>query len=122
VLIFHIADPTDWQAATVSGVYTMSTLDVSLDEEGFIHCSQFEQLSDVLEAVYGDIHEDQTLLVIDTDRLSSPWQFDDVIGASKPFPHIYGPLNADAVIEIATLRRTTDGWSLPDDIRGHRPP
>jgi uncharacterized protein (DUF952 family) len=112
VLIFHIADPADWEASTGSGSYTMSTLDVSLDEEGFIHCSRFEQLDGVLRLVYDDIHDDQTLLVIDTDRLTAPWQFDDVPGADTSFPHIYGPLNADAVIETAPIRRTEATWDV----------
>ncbi len=112
MLIFHIADPADWEASSSSGSYTMSTLDVSLDEEGFIHCSRFEQIAGVLEFVYGDIHEDQTLLVIETDRLSSPWQFDDVPGADMTFPHIYGPLNADAVIATAPIRRSESAWDV----------
>ncbi|MEP6666886.1 MAG: DUF952 domain-containing protein [Nocardioidaceae bacterium] len=110
MLIFHVADPAHWEASTGTGSYTVSTLDVSLDEEGFIHCSCLEQLDDVLRLVYGRVHEDQTLLVIDTDRLSAPWQFDDVPGADQSYPHVYGPLNPDAVIVTAPIRRTGNTW------------
>ncbi len=112
--IFHIAEPADWGAALDSGRYSWSTRGRSLDAVGFIHCSQSQQVSAVLTAIYSDVDHDLLLLVIETELLTSPWQLDDVPGAADPFPHIYGPLDIDAVTQTGPLRRTTQGFVLPD--------
>ena len=112
--IFHIADPDTWARARPTGSFTMSTRGRTLEEEGFIHCSQPHQVALVLDAVYADLEHDLLLLVIDTDLLASPWQLDDVPGADDPFPHIYGPLNTSAVLDELRLRRTADGFVVPD--------
>jgi hypothetical protein len=46
-------------------------------------------------------------------RRTAPWQLDEVPGADEPFPHIYGPLNASAVVDELPLRRTADGFVVP---------
>jgi len=45
--IFHIAEPTLWEAAVLEGSYTGSTRGASLDEIGFIHCSFKHQVEAV---------------------------------------------------------------------------
>lgn len=114
MLIFHIATDADWQAAEASGSYTTSTLGVSLEQEGFIHLSRDSQAGMVLDNYYADVTEPLTLLMVDTDFLTSSWQFDDVPGAELSFPHIYGPLNPDAVVEATPLTKDDSGaWVLP---------
>ncbi len=112
MLIFHAALPDDWAAAKRDGRYETSTRGATLDQVGFIHASQASQLVPVLNAFYADLDE-LVLLHIDTDRLASPWRLDGVPGSDEPFPHIYGPLDIDAVIEITTIRRQAEGWTLP---------
>ncbi|MET0928513.1 MAG: DUF952 domain-containing protein [Aeromicrobium sp.] len=96
--IYHLATAGSWQAAQAAGTYTVSTIGLELAEVGFIHCSQAEQVAGVHERFYADVTEPLVLLTIDTDRLSVPWQLDDVPGQASPFPHIYGPLSVDAVV------------------------
>ena len=76
----------------------MSTLGLQLSEVGFIHCSQAEQVAGVHERFYRHVSDPLRLLTIDTDLLTSPWQLDDVPGQPLPFPHVYGPLDLDAVV------------------------
>lgn len=114
MLIFHIATDADWRAAKASDSYTTSTLGVTLEEEGFLHCSRDSQARRVLSKYYQDVTEPLTLLTIDTELLTSPWQFDDVPGAALSFPHIYGPLNPHAVVETTPLAKTVSGeWEFP---------
>ena len=48
------------------------------------------------------------------DRACLGAQFDDVPGAELSFPHIYGPLNPDAVVEVTPLTKDAAGvWELP---------
>jgi uncharacterized protein (DUF952 family) len=102
--IHHIALADSWTAALEAGVYTVSTLGLDVADVGFIHCSRPEQLDDVFEHFYADVTEPLLLLTIDTDLLTAPWQFDDVPGEPLSFPHIYGPLNVDAVVSAEPFR------------------
>lgn len=98
--IFHLALPADWAAAQADGAYTTSTRGATLSEEGFIHCSSAEQVETVRGAFYADV-DSLLLLTIDTDLLTSPLRYDEV-APGEVFPHVYGPLNLDAVVD-ATL-------------------
>lgn len=102
--IFHLALADDWDAAQTSGSYSVSTLGLDLAEVGFIHCAQDHQVAGVHERFYSEVADELLLLTIDTDRLTWPWQLDDVPGEPSPFPHIYGPLNVDAVVSAEPFR------------------
>ena len=102
--IFHLAVESDWRQAETTGHYAISTLGLDLSEVGFIHCSQAEQVAGVHERFYQDVTDPVLLLTIDTDLLTSPWQLDPVEGEPLPFPHVYGPINVDAVISAEPFR------------------
>jgi glutathione S-transferase len=99
-VIFHLAMQEDWAAAKSAGAYTRSTRGMSLDDVGFIHCSGGDQWQQIRALVYADVR-DLLLLTIDTTRLSSPWRYDRV--EDDEYPHIYGPLNLDAVTAVDRL-------------------
>ena len=101
VQIFHIAELAHWTEAQRSGAYQQSTVGRTLDEEGFIHAARGDQWDDVRRRYYAGVTEPLVLLVIDTDRLTSPWQEDSV--GDTTYPHIYGPLNPDAVVATVPL-------------------
>ena len=101
--IFHLTTATEWVAARDAGMYTLSTRDRTLAQEGFIHCSFREQVDGVRQRWYSDL-SDIVVLVIETDRLASPWKAEEASSSSEgPFPHIYGPLNLDAVVDVREL-------------------
>ena len=97
-LIYHIATAADWEQARRVGRYTTSTRGRTLAEEGFIHASTAEQVPLVADAYYRDA-PDLVLLVIDTERVRPELRYEQVPGQADPYPHIYGPLNLDAVTE-----------------------
>jgi glutathione S-transferase len=100
MLIHHLALPDDWAEAQAAGDYRVSTRGVTLEQEGFIHCSKPEQVEPVREAFYADVHQ-LVLLTIDTDLLTSPWQLDPV--EDQEFPHVYGPINLGAVVDVSLI-------------------
>lgn len=113
--IFHIATADDWRAAKRAGTYTTSTRGRTLAEEGFIHASRGDQWQGVQARFYADVTGPLLLLVIDTDRLTSPVVVEAVPDADvdETFPHIYGPLNTDAVVNTVPLDgRPTGGESF----------
>ena len=101
--IFHIATVADWDAARAGGRYTTSTRGRTLAEEGFIHASRGDQWQGVRERFYTDVTEPLVLLVIDTDRLGSPVVEEAVPDSDETFPHVYGPIEADAVVQTIPL-------------------
>ena len=96
--IHHIAVTAEWEAAQTVGEYRRSTRELSLEEEGFIHCSTTEQWPATLERFYADGVDPLVLLTIDPERVVSE------IRVEGGFPHIYGPLPVDAVISAEPLR------------------
>jgi len=106
--IYHIATASDWARAQAAGEYTTSTLGTTLAEEGFIHCSAAEQVAGVANMVYQGL-PDLLVLVIDTGRVRPEIRLEQLPGSAEPFPHIYGPLNVDAVVETRRFEPGPDG-------------
>lgn len=105
--IYHITTRTAWLKAVSSGSYT----NPSLAAEGFIHCSRSEQVLTVANSLFR-AREDIVLLKIAVDRLTSPVQ-EDCTESGALYPHIYGPLNCNAVVEVLDLlpdAKGTFGW------------
>jgi uncharacterized protein (DUF952 family) len=116
-LIYHIATASDWAQAQADGQYTTSTRGRTLTQEGFIHASTADQVAPVANMIYKGLR-DLLVLVIDTDRVGPEIRFEPVPGWDEPFPHIYGPLNADAVVETRRLEPGPDGqfsFAVTDD-------
>jgi uncharacterized protein (DUF952 family) len=108
-VIYHIATRGDWERARRAGEYTTSTVGKTLAEEGFIHASGPRQVNGVANRYYRGSLDELLVLVIDTERVRAEVRYEDVPGADAPFPHIYGPLNADAVIAVRPLPAGPDG-------------
>jgi uncharacterized protein (DUF952 family) len=97
-IIYHITSNADWNTALKKEMYESP----SLAEEGFIHCSQKEQVDGVLKRYFSG-KSGLVKLVIDTDRLKSRYVFEWSPTTQDTFPHIYGPLNLDAVLEVVPV-------------------
>ena len=97
-IIYHVTTAADWKAAQQKGFYEHP----SLVAEGFIHCSQDHQVAGVLERYFAG-QTDLIKLVIDTDKLSSKFVFDWSPSTADTFPHVYGTINTDAVIDVIPL-------------------
>jgi len=108
-VIYHIATRANWERAQLNGEYTVSTIDKTLAEEGFIHASGPAQVNGTLHRYYRGVKDELLILVIDPGRVTAEIRYDEVPGADAPLPHIYGPLNADAVIAVRPLSAGPDG-------------
>ncbi len=101
--LYHIALADDWAGAESSGEYAVSTRGRSLADDGFIHCSFAEQVAATADRFYADV-DDAVVLRIDPDRLMSRVVVEDLAGTGEQFPHVYGPIPVDAVVEVRRLR------------------
>jgi uncharacterized protein (DUF952 family) len=108
-MILHILRLSEWEEALRLGIYQPP----SLTAEGFIHCSTVNQVIDTANAFFRGT-PDLLLLRVDERKLASPLKFEAPAtpGDSRPreaFPHIYGPLNLDAVIYAIEFPCEADG-------------
>ncbi|MEU8565930.1 DUF952 domain-containing protein [Streptomyces cyaneofuscatus] len=116
--LLHLAEAPLWEAARGTGTYEMSTRGRTLQEEGFIHLSLPHQLPRVARMLYGagegDGSEDGggagghdlLVLTVDPARLTAPVRYEAMKPGGEEFPHLYGPLPVDAVVEVRRL----DDW------------
>ncbi len=102
--IFHIATAADWRRALERGTYTTSTVGRSLAEEGFIHASRREQVQGVFDRYYASLGEDLVLLTIETARLTDAEVRVEAVGEDT-YPHVHGPIDPRAVVDVAPLDR-----------------
>jgi uncharacterized protein (DUF952 family) len=119
-MIYHITSRSAWSAARQHGEYRAE----SLETEGFIHCSTNTQVLPVVEKFYMGQHN-LLLLVIDPSLVSSDLKWEPPSGGTPPpgvpadelFPHVYGPINLDAVVKAVDLTSNPDGnYNLPIDL------
>ncbi|MGW7231329.1 DUF952 domain-containing protein [Streptomyces cyaneofuscatus] len=113
--LLHLAEAPLWEAARGTGTYEMSTRGRTLQEEGFIHLSLPNQLPGVARMLYGDEGgdgsedgggdggHDLVVLVVDPARLTAPVRYEAMKPGGEEFPHLYGPLPVDAVVEVRRL-------------------
>ncbi len=105
--IYHIVPPSTWHAVG-AGPYRAE----SLQTEGFIHCANEDQVARVANLFYAD-HAELLVLCIDTGRLAHPVRDEDA-GTGERFPHVYGPINTDAIVTVLHLSPGPDGmFDLP---------
>jgi uncharacterized protein (DUF952 family) len=96
--IYHVTTLKEWEAAKIKNEYTP----VNYEQDGFIHCSIEKQIPGVLERFY----KGQTGLVklkIEKEKVQRPVLFELALDLDELFPHIYGALNLDSVVEVITI-------------------
>jgi uncharacterized protein (DUF952 family)/uncharacterized glyoxalase superfamily protein PhnB len=108
-ILFHIARRRDWEAAQRVGVYRISTLDRTLEQEGFIHLSFARQVRGVADRFYAGVDGELLVLSIDPAQLTAPLVTEPVPGTDEQFPHLYGELPLEAVRRVTAYRRGDDG-------------
>ena len=105
MLLFHIAKKDVWKQSLHNGLYG----DFSIKKDGFIHCSEFNQLLHVANNNLKNVNDDLVVLCIDASRLKSEVKWETNKINSMIFPHVYGLINIDSVIDIVDFRKNQDG-------------
>jgi uncharacterized protein (DUF952 family)/RimJ/RimL family protein N-acetyltransferase len=88
--VLHLCTRSAWRDALESGSYHPA----SLQSEEFIHCSRPQQILDVANRYYRGA-SDLICLWIEMERLQPEVRWEP--GDGDEFPHVYGPINLDAV-------------------------
>ena len=107
-LILHIVRREEWERARREGVYCPA----SLAREGFIHCSTPQQVLRVADASFRGMRG-LVLLCIEPASVGAEIRPEGP-APDALFPHIYGPLNLDAVARVLDFPPEPDGtFRLP---------
>ena len=101
VLVFHIAGRSDWTAAQRSGRYFAPGFDDRGRLEPHLSAVREDHWQDVRRREFAEAFVPLVLLEIDTERLTSPVQ-----EAGSAY-RILGPVNADAVVGVRDLPRSS---------------
>ena len=134
-MIFHLVSKSEWDVLLPARSYIPSTY----IKDGFIHCSADEgSMLGIANRFYKGLSGNVLLLMIDEHKLTGPLKWEAPIhptpavaevnvvppevvaevgattrAVTEPvatlFPHIYGPLNRDAIADVRLFTRTEDG-------------
>ena len=112
-IIFHITTRAAWTSAKTKGSYRAERFPI----EGFIHCSTRDQVVQVADARFRG-QTGLVLLCIDTAKVTAEIRYENLEGGQQLFPHIYGEINNDAVVQVAEFEPAADGYfALPSSLR-----
>lgn len=126
ILIYHLTPASAYRRQPEDQPYQPETM----AQEGFIHCTAgAAKLMEVANTFFADLQDDLLVLEIDPTRLMAPLVFEPPIppvgvtfsgqqlfvpDSDTLFPHIYGPLNREAIVNCFELRRDLAGkWQMP---------
>lgn len=107
--LYHLAPEVAWNGAREAGRYEGDTLKT----EGFIHCSLAHQVVEVANRLFRG-REDLVLLTIEEEAVGPEVRYENLEGGAEQYPHIYGPLNLEAVRGAVPFVPGADGsftWS-----------
>ena len=118
--IYHLVSESEFRAQAKESEYVPARF----DQDGFIHCAgERDTLLAVANDYFSSVEEPVLVLVIETAGLAAEVRFEPpapVAGSGTShleeaslFPHIYGPLNLDAVTEIGALRKSDGAYQWP---------
>ena len=92
----------------------------NIELEGFIHCSPVEYMWRVAPN-FKEVPHELVLLCIDESRLESEVRWEDGDHCGRNYPHIYGLLNLDAVIQVLPYLKDDNGIWIKNDELGSFP-
>lgn len=124
-IIYHIVIKSEF----INQIKNNEYLPVRFEMDGFIHCTGDEKtLLSVANDYFLNSNEEILILRLKLDKIKSEVLFEapapikgsgtSHLLANSLFPHIYGPLNLDAIMDIGLLTKTNNQFTLPFSFSG----
>jgi len=118
--IYHLVPKAQWRQCCAGGYYRPARF----ADDGFIHCcGEAGRLELLADDYFSEVAGDLLVLTIDVNRLESELRFEAPapiggggtahLAAGGLFPHLYGPLNLDAVVATRVMPRIGGRFRLP---------
>ena len=106
-LTYHLTPREWWKSADPAAPLGAP----SLAAEGFIHCTDgAANMVATANRHYAADPRDFVVLTLDLDRVASPWELAD---PGRIYPHIFGPIERAAIVDVRPAPRAADGTFLP---------
>lgn len=96
-MIYHITSAEDWEKHK----HELDFVPADYLREGFIHCCTLTQLKGVKERYFKG-KSGLVLLYLAESKLKAALKY-EISTSDEKFPHLYGPINRDAVIKVERL-------------------
>ena len=97
-MIYHVTTKAQWEAAKLMGRFEVPSLQL----EGFIHMSKADQVAGVLERYYKNV-SDLLILHVDESKLHADLRYELSPSLNQEFPHVFGAVKLDAVMEVEEI-------------------
>ena len=118
--IYHLVPESEFRTQIEGNTY----IPARFAQDGFIHCTgDVDTVLAVANDYFAGVEESVLVLVIETAKVKAEVRLEPAApvegsGSShlehtQLFPHIYGGLNMDAVVEIGVLQRDAKGYRWP---------
>src|ERR1700722_4345970 len=104
-IVYKLMSAAELQQMQRDGVFHGSPADIA---DGYIHLSFDSQIAATLVKHFSGV-DGLVLAAVDLSALRDTVRGGPSRGGQL-FPHIYGLLPVEAVVSVATLERTPDGW------------
>ena len=106
LIAYHLTPAAAWEAAPADAPFRAA----SLATDGFVHLTHGPaDLVEVANAFYRTEPGEHLVLTVALDRLTIPWRYD----GDERYPHVYGPIDRAAILEVRPIGRRPDGSYLP---------
>lgn len=106
--IYHVARREEWQSAADGAEYAPA----GYPGEGFIHLCEAGSLAEVGNRYFRGLLG-LVILQVDPLKVRPPIRYEDLLGGGLAYPHIYGPINLDAVQRVLDFTPNSDGGFDP---------
>ncbi len=118
--LFHLTLETGWSSGQREGRYVPARF----ASDGFLHATADREVTlQVARAYFLAAAEPVLVVQFDPARLDVPLKWEapappdgqpHAHHTGRTFPHVYGSLPLTSVVQVAALRRLTDGFGWPD--------
>jgi uncharacterized protein len=103
-ITFHLVPRAAWEACDPAVPYTPA----DFEREGFVHCTDGEdEVTATANRYFSELSDELLVLTIDRTRLSAPVRYEG------GYPHVYGSIERQAIIQVRNMRRRDDGTFEP---------
>ena len=104
--MYHLVPRSEWEATDPARPYVPT----AFGQDGFVHCTDgADEVAATANRYFGNFEGELLALVLDRARLGAPVRYED---PRTVFPHVYGPIEREAIVEVLTMARDATGQYL----------
>lgn len=113
MIIIHCLRQTTWERYKSKDYYGIEYIEA----EGFIHCSEINTFANVAPN-FIEVTDGMLILCIDTGKVQPEIKWENGDNSGTSYPHIYGLLNMDAIVEVLPyLKDSIGNWIVNDELK-----